>query len=153
MKSVLFVCLGNICRSPLAEGILRYKAEELELKVKIDSAGTESYHVGEHPDKRSIQVAEKNGINISRLIARRFTREDFRSFDCILVVDSQVYREVINLADNEEERRKVDFIMNFLNPDSNQIVPDPYYGGIDGFEKIFVMLDKACDAIISQIQS
>ena len=151
MKSVLFVCLGNICRSPLGEGILRYKAEQKGLKLKIDSAGTESFHVGEHPDRRSVKTAKEHGIDISRQVARQITGGDFDKFDLILVADAQVYNEVMHVIRNEGDKKKVDFMMNMLKPGSNIGVPDPYYGGQDGFEKVFDMLDKACDGIIANL--
>ena len=148
MKSVLFVCLGNICRSPLGEGILRYKAQQKGLNLKIDSAGTESFHAGEHPDRRSVKVAKENGIDISKQIARQISGEDFDKFDLILVADAQVYNEVMRFARNESDKKKVDFMMNLVTPGLNIGVPDPYYGGQDGFEKVFDMLDKACEALL-----
>jgi len=150
MKSILFVCLGNICRSPLAEGILRHKAEKKGLKLKIDSAGTGHWHAGENPDKRAIKIGKEKGIDISKLIARQIRVEDFDKFDLILVADAEVYNGVTDIARNESDKKKVDFIMNLPHPDSNMPVPDPYLGGMDGFEKVFDMLDKACDVIIAQ---
>ena len=151
MKSVLFVCLGNICRSPLGEGILRHRAEQKGLNLKIDSAGTESFHVGEHPDRRSIKTAKEHGIDISRQVARQITVGDFDKFDLILVADAQVYNDVMHVIRNEGDKKKVDYMMNMLKPGSNVGVPDPYYGGQDGFEKVFDMLDKACDGIIANL--
>ena|ERR1035438_5551390 len=153
MKSILFVCLGNICRSPMAEGILCHKAEKGGLKLKIDSAGTESFHVGENPDQRATVTAKKHGIDISKLVARQINRDDFGEFDLILVADAQVYNEVIHIARNETDKKKVDFIMNLVRPDSNTVVPDPYYGGMDGFEKVFQMLNKACDILILKFEN
>ena len=152
MKSILFVCLGNICRSPMAEGILCHKAEKGGLKLKIDSAGTESFHVGENPDRRAITIAKEHGIDISKLVARQINQDDFVTFDLILVADTQVYNEVIGIARNETDKKKIDFIMNLDHPDSNTAVPDPYYGGMDEFEKVFQMLDKACDALIEKLE-
>jgi protein-tyrosine phosphatase len=148
MKSVLFVCLGNICRSPMAEGILRHKAEKQGIKLRIDSAGTEYLHVGENPDRRATMTAKEHGIDISKLVARQIKVNDFDVFDLILVAEAQVYKEMNALARNESDKKKVDFIMNFVHPDSNSAVPDPYYGGMDGFEKVFEILDNACEAII-----
>lgn len=150
MKRILFVCLGNICRSPLGEGILRHKAEKHGLKIKIDSAGTGHWHAGENPDERAIKIGKEKGVDISKLIARQITTEDFDTFDLILVADTEVYNAVIGIARNENDKKKVDFIMNFIHPSSNMSVPDPYFGGDDGFEKVFDMLDKACDAIIEK---
>ena len=152
MKSVLFVCLGNICRSPLGEGILRDKASRKGIDLVIDSAGTESFHVGEAPDRRSIQTAKGRGIDISKQVARQIRISDFDDFDLILVADAQVHREVMRIARNERDKMKVDFMMNMLKPGSNTAVPDPYYGGPEGFEKVFDMLDQACDAILNIVK-
>ena len=136
----------------MAEGILRNKANQLGLKIKIDSAGTESLHVGENPDRRATKTAKEHGVDISNLVARQIKELDFGQFDLILVAENQVYNEVIAIAKNEKDKMKVDFIMNFSFPSSNMAVPDPYYGGMDGFEKVFGMLDKACDAIIVNLK-
>lgn len=141
------VCLGNICRSPLAEGILRIKAERLNLPLEIDSAGTSNYHTGEHPDKRTIQNALKHNVDVSGLRARQFTVHDFDAFDHIFVMDSSNYNDVTALARNEQDRQKVEMILNRVYPDSNMSVPDPYFGGEQGFENVFILLDKACDVI------
>ena len=152
MKSVLFVCLGNICRSPLAEGILRHKANEKGIDLDIESAGTESFHLGENPDRRSIKVAKEKGIDISRQVARQLSSGDFDKFDRILVADAQVYNEVKHIARNAGDMKKVDFIMNAYETGRNTAVPDPYYGGQEGFEKVFDMLDRACDAILKELK-
>lgn len=153
MKSVLFVCLGNICRSPLGEGILRDKANRKGIDLVIDSAGTESFHVGEAPDRRSVQTAKGRGIDISNQVARQIRVSDFDEFDLILVADAHVYNEVRRISRNEKDMQKVDFMMNMLTPGSNTAVPDPYYGGQDGFEKVFDMLDKACDSILKLVSN
>ena len=153
MNRILFVCLGNICRSPMAEGILRHKAEKYGLKLKIDSVGTGSWHAGENPDKRATKTAKDRGIDISKLIARQITEDDFENFDMIYVADAEVYDGVVDLALNREHKLKVDYIMNLVHPDLNMPVPDPYFGGIDGFEKVFDMLDKACETIILKVKN
>jgi len=146
--SILMVCLGNICRSPLAEGILRAKnAKDI---LKIDSAGTSSYHIGELPDKRSIAIAKKNGIDITNQRCRQFQVSDFDAFDLIYVMDNSNYRDVISLARNEEDKNKVKLILNEIFPGENVDVPDPYYGGEKGFENVFKMLDDACTIIINK---
>ena len=150
MNRILFVCLGNICRSPMAEGILRHKAEKQGIKLTIDSAGTGHWHAGENPDKRATNTAKEHGIDISTLVARQIIEDDFDTFDLILVADSEVYTGVMDIVRNENDKKKIDFTMNLVHPDSNMAIPDPYLGGMDGFEKVFDMLDKACDAILKR---
>ncbi len=145
------VCLGNICRSPLAEGILRDKAEKLNLSITIDSAGTSNYHIGEHPDKRTVSNANKHGVDVSQLKARQFCVEDFDRFDAIFVMDSSNYSDVISLARDEADKRKVELILNRVYPNSNMAVPDPYFGGEQGFENVFILLEQACDVIANAI--
>jgi len=132
----------------MAEGILRHKAEKQGLKLKIDSVGTGGWHAGENPDKRATQTAKDHDIDISKLKARKITEDDFENFDVIYVADAEVYDGVVDLTLNREHKLKVDYIMNLVHPDLNMPVPDPYFGGMDGFEKVFDMLDKACDMII-----
>ena len=146
---ILFVCLGNICRSPLAEGILVHKVREKGLDWQIDSAGTGHWHVGSKPDSRSIDVANKNGVDITYQRARQFTVEDFKKYDLILVMDSSNYRDVMRMAGTDEDREKVELIMNFVYPDQNRAVPDPYWDD-DGFDQVYRMLDLAADAIIEK---
>ena len=143
---VLMVCLGNICRSPLAEGILKHKAKQSGLNWQVDSAGTGDWHVGELPDRRSIAVAKKYGIDLTDQRARHFKQRDLDDFDLILVMDKENYRDVSRFAKNEKQREKVQFIMNFARPLSNDIVPDPYYD--NRFELVYQLLDEACDAVI-----
>ncbi len=145
---ILFVCLGNICRSPLAEGILRKKLEENSIHGTIHSAGFEPYHEGQHPDPRSVSTARKHDIDISNKVARLFTVEDFDKYDKILVMDALNHADVMRLARNEDDRNKVDYILNLVNEGSDDEVPDPYYGGASGFDKVYEMMDKACDRIL-----
>ncbi|WP_089376450.1 low molecular weight protein-tyrosine-phosphatase [Lutibacter flavus] len=149
MTKILMVCLGNICRSPLAEGILKSKV--FSFKTFVDSAGTGAYHVGEKPDKRSIAVAKANGIDISSQKARKFTVEDYDLFDIIYVMDNSNYSNVISLARNEADKLKVKLILNEVFPDENLDVPDPYHGGDFGFRNVYKMLDEACDVIAKNI--
>jgi protein-tyrosine phosphatase len=146
---LLFVCLGNICRSPLAEGIMKHKIAELELDWEVDSAGTGGWHAGDLPDSRSIQVAKKHGVDLTYQRARKLRSIDYEAFDKIYVMDSMNYQDVKRLA-NEDEYDKIELIMNEVEPHRNINVPDPYYGEGDGFEHVFQMLDRACDAIIKK---
>lgn len=152
MTKILMVCLGNICRSPIAEGILRHKAKQANLDIQIDSAGTSNYHIGEHPDKRTILNAKQHQIDISHLCARQFTVTDFDDFDSIFVMDSSNYADVISLARTAKDKHKVELILNRVYPNSNMSVPDPYFGGEQGFENVFILLDKACDVIIESLK-
>lgn len=146
---VLMVCLGNICRSPLAEGILASKLSKENFIV--DSAGTGSWHVGHSPDKRSIAVAKKNGLNIQNQKGRQFTTSDFTDFDYIYVMDSSNYNDVIKLAKTEEHKNKVRLILNELFPDENVDVPDPYFGATNGFENVYQMLNEVTDIIAKKL--
>ena len=143
------VCLGNICRSPLAEGILKHKTKNK--KIFVDSAGTASYHVGNLPDSRSIEIALKYGIDIRNQRARQFSETDFDNFDKIYVMDTHNYASILSNARNQSDRNKVDLILNEINPKSFESVPDPYYGHGDGFQKVYDMLDKACDIIVKKL--
>ena len=143
------VCLGNICRSPLAEGILKNKVTQKDLNWEVDSAGTGAWHVGNLPDRRSIAVAKKYGIDITDQRARQFKTEDFQNFDLIFVMDASNYRNVLTMAPSTNGEDKVQFIMNMVQPGYNQVVPDPYHDN-DGFEQVYQMLDTACDKIIEK---
>ncbi len=145
---ILMVCLGNICRSPLAEGILKTKIEARGLPWQVDSAGTGSWHVGELPDHRSIHIAKRYGIDITDQRARQFQPQDLDRFDLIFAMDQQNLRDILRFAQHEQHRQKVQLIMNLVQPDSNQNVPDPYWDD-DGFDAVFQMLDAACDAVIA----
>ena len=147
---ILMVCLGNICRSPLAEGILSLKGKHLNLEV--DSAGTAAYHIGKQPDIRSIEIANKYTIDLNQQRARQFSRADFDEFDIIYAMDTNNYAHLISLASTETERNKIRMILNEINPKAYQSVPDPYYGGENGFQDIYNMLDKACEKIIQNIE-
>ncbi|GFD76302.1 protein-tyrosine-phosphatase [Tenacibaculum sp. KUL113] len=150
MKKILMVCLGNICRSPLAEGILKSKLSSEGFVV--DSSGTAGYHVGELPDGRSIEVARKYGIDITNQRSRKFTKADFDKFDIIFAMDQNNYADIVALSENEEQHEKVKMILNELYPDENRNVPDPYYGGDQGFENVYKMLDEACEIIASKLE-
>ena len=146
---ILMVCLGNICRSPLAEGIMRTKLNP-DL-FEIDSAGTGDWHVGNTPDKRSVAVAAKYNIDISQLSGRQFTSLDYDRFDYIYVMDRSNLENVLKLAPSKEAKHKVSLILDSIFPGEQVEVPDPYYGGDDGFERVYHMLDEACTTIANTI--
>ena len=143
------VCLGNICRSPLAEGILKSKAKNLE----VDSAGTAGYHIGKQPDIRSIDIAKKHDIDLTSQRARQFSTRDFDDFNKIYVMDNDNYSKIISLARNQEDMDKVDLILNEIYPNEFQSVPDPYYGGDEGFKNIYSLLEEACLIIAKKYET
>jgi protein-tyrosine phosphatase len=147
---ILMVCLGNICRSPLAEGIMKQKIEQKALPWEVDSAGTGAWHTGEQPDPRSIATARKKGIDITTQRARQLKPHDLERFDLVLAMDSSNYREILRHSGSKEQEEKVHLIMNFVQPGRNINVPDPYWDD-DGFEKVFDMLDEACERVIEVI--
>jgi len=149
---VLMVCLGNICRSPLAEGILRDKVEKAGLDWEIDSAGTSGYHEGDAPHYLSQKVASLNGIDICSQLCRNFIKDDIDRFDKIYVMDDDNYYEVKRISGKKWNPAKVDYILNELYPGQDRVVPDPWFGGEDGFHEVYAMLDKACDVIVKKYQ-
>ncbi|WP_452221043.1 low molecular weight protein-tyrosine-phosphatase [Lacinutrix salivirga] len=147
MTKILMVCLGNICRSPLAEGILRKK---LPKHFTINSAGTANYHIGSAPDYRSIKVALENGIDISNLRGRQFSVSDFEEYDIIYAMDSSNFENIVKLARNVDDISKVKLILDESDSDVKN-VPDPYYGDISDFEKLYHLLDSTCDSITKKL--
>lgn len=148
---ILMVCLGNICRSPIAEGILRHKLRVMKNEdVQTDSAGTSNFHVGEQPDSRMRMTAVKNGMDISDLRARQFVQSDFDEFDLIYAMDNANKMDILKLARNDADRAKVKLILDEIYPGENREVPDPYYGGDEGFQQVFDMLDDATDQLIAR---
>lgn len=145
------VCLGNICRSPLAEGILQSKLPKD--KFIVDSAGTGNWHVGKQPDSRSIAIAKLRGLDISAQKGRQFTTKDFETNDYIFVMDNSNYKDVIQLAPNQEAKSKVSLILNDLFPNENVDFPDPYYGLEDGFSNVYGMLDEVCEIIAEKLMA
>lgn len=145
------VCLGNICRSPMADGLLRKKVKENGLNVIVDSAGTSSYHVGEAPDYRMRATAKKLGCPIDELRARQFSVNDFDDFDIIYAMDLSNYNNIVASARNENDSSKVRLVLNELYPNENRAVPDPYFGGEQGFIDVFNMLDEATDVVIKEL--
>lgn len=146
---ILMVCLGNICRSPLAHGILQSKLPSN--LFYIDSAGTANYHSGNTPDPRSIKIAKKNGVDISQQTARQFTTDDFDNFDIIFAMDESNFKNIIRLANTSNDKKKVHLILN-KNPSIHiKNVPDPYYGGNSGFKDVYNMLEDTCEIISKQL--
>lgn len=145
---ILMVCLGNICRSPLAEGILKYKAKQAGLDWEIDSAGTNGYHVGEAPHHLSQKVARLNGIDIRDQKARRFVKEDLSRFDKIYAMADDVMEDIRRIAKNQFDASKVDLFLNELHPGQDLCVPDPWYGPEPGYHEVYQLIEEACDAII-----
>ena len=143
------VCLGNICRSPLAEGILKSKTKNLE----VDSAGTAGYHIGKQPDIRSIDIAKKHDIDLTSQRARQFSTRDFDDFDKIYVMDNDNYSKIISLARNQEDMDKIDLILNEIYPKEYKSVPDPYYGGDEGFQNIYSLLETSCEVIAKKYET
>ena len=143
------VCLGNICRSPLAEGILKSKVDPS--KVIVESAGTGHWHVGDLPDERSITIAKMNNLDITDQRGRQFTAQDFEEYDTIYVMDNSNKENVLALAQNDAQRNKVKLILDEIFPGENVDVPDPYFGGNEGFDSVYKMLDEACELIAKKL--
>lgn len=148
---ILMVCLGNICRSPIAEGILRQKIRDKGLEISTDSAGTSAFHAGEAPDPRMITAARKNGYHIADLRSRRFIVEDFDRFDKIFAMDRSNYQNIISLARNEDDKAKVDMMLNISYPGSFMGVPDPYHGGEEAFQYVIDLLEEAIEKLIGKL--
>ncbi|MCO6148409.1 low molecular weight protein-tyrosine-phosphatase [Flavobacterium sp. NRK1] len=146
---ILMVCLGNICRSPLAEGILQSKLPQGDFIV--DSAGTGSWHAGQQPDHRSVATAKNRGLDISCQKARQIKVSDFTEFDHIYVMDTSNLKDVQQLAPNASAKAKVKLMMDELFPGEKINVPDPYYGGPEGFDKVYDMLDEACELVAKKL--
>ena len=147
---ILMVCLGNICRSPLAEAVLQQKAEEAGLNWQVDSAGTNGYHVGEAPHRLSQKVALQNGIDISNQRASRFTAADFEQYDKIYAMAEDVIDDMRRIAKRNYDETKVTLLMNELHPGKDMDVPDPWYGPEPGYHEVYKMINKACEAIIEK---
>ena len=146
---ILMVCLGNICRSPLAEGLLASKLPSD--RFRVSSAGTGDYHCGKQPDARSVAIAHKKGLDITMQRARQFTGSDFDDYDYIYVMDGSNLDAVLRLAPNEAAKAKVSLILEDLFPGENVDVPDPYFGLENGFETVYEMLDEVCDIIAAKL--
>lgn len=144
------VCLGNICRSPLAEGVMKHKLQHYGIKATVDSAGIVAFHAGEPPDGRAITVAENHGVKIEDQIARKFEPTDFDSFDLILTMDEEVHSDILRMSNDPLQTAKVSLFLRYAGMDQKN-VPDPYYGGLDGFENVYLMIDSACDRIAQSL--
>ncbi len=144
------VCLGNICRSPLAEGILQDKARKAGLMWTVESAGTESYHIGEAPHSLSQKVARQHGIDISKQRARRFLADDFSLYDKIYALSDDVLDDMKRIAGNSFDVSKADLLLNELYPGKNRNVPDPWYGPEPGYHEVYKLIEKACEAIVEK---
>ena len=147
---ILMVCLGNICRSPLAEGILKAKAASAGFNWTVESAGTNRYHTGEAPHRLSQKIAMQNGIDISGHRARTFVKEDMADYDRIFSMAADVLEDMRSISGNKYDETKVELLMNELHPGLNEDVPDPYYGGEEGYHLVFEMMKQACDSIIEK---
>ncbi len=144
---VLMVCLGNICRSPLAHGILESMIEKRGLHWSVDSCGTSGFHDGELPDVRSIEVAKLNGLDITNQRSRKLTREDTQKFDLLIAMDQSNYNDIKRVA-SKDNHSKIKMLLNYSYPGENRKVPDPYYEG--GFDRVYELIDRACKALVMQ---
>lgn len=147
------VCLGNICRSPLAEGILKHKAKEAGLNWTVDSAGTNDYHIGEAPHRLSQKVAKLNGIDICEQRARQFVAADFDRYDKIYAMADDVIDDIKRIAKNNYDTSKADLLLNELYPGEDRSVFDPWYGEEPGYHEVYQMISEACDVIIEKYSS
>lgn len=153
IRSILFVCMGNICRSPTAEGVFRARAEAAGLRgLTIDSAGTHAYHIGEQPDRRSQQFALKRGIDLSTQKARKVTAEDFEKFDLILAMDHDNLA-LLRAACPQQYQHKLSLMMDYASNAESDIVPDPYYGGPSGFDTVLDYIEDASDGLIATMRA
>lgn len=148
---VLMVCLGNICRSPIADGLLRKKVAEQGLDIEVDSAGTIALHQGEAPDHRMIETARKNGTDISFLRARQFKVSDFDAFDYIFAMDFSNKKNILSLARNNDDKDKVRMLLGELTNQEEASIPDPYYGTQKDFDHVYALVDQATDILIDKL--
>lgn len=150
---ILFVCTGNICRSPLAEGILKDKLRKINIPAEVDSAGMEDFHVGDLPDERANRIAKKHGIDINGHKGRLFVIDDFDLFDKIFIMDSNHYTALSGMSRDDNDLKKIDYTMNVVEPGKNIPVLDPWYDGMNAFEKVYEQLDQACEKIADWIRN
>lgn len=154
MIRVLFVCMGNVCRSPMAQGIMQKLLEQHDLddQVLVDSAGTHAYHLGRSPDPRAILAAQARGIDIRHLRARQAEPRDLKEFDLVLVMDEQNYDTLSFICTDPTQREKIGYLLDYAPHFATRTVPDPYYGGDMGFEKVMDMLEDACLGLLRHLQ-
>ena len=154
VKRILFICMGNICRSPSAEGVFRHvlATQAPDLQIEIDSAGTHDYHVGAPPDRRAIEAARRRGIDLSQLRARIVVAEDFAAYDLILAMDEENLQELRRRAP-AAHRERIRLMMDFAPQAASRHVPDPYYGGAQGFEEVLDLLEEAAQGLLAELRS
>ncbi len=143
------VCLGNICRSPMAHGILEKRVSDLQLDWEVDSAGTSAYHRGEAPDRRAIQVCEQNEIDITQQRSRQLTQQDIQDYDIIVTMDTNNYNNTLKLVSQGDQKTKVKMLLNYSFPNENRAVPDPYYSG--GFDFVYDLIKQAVEDMITDL--
>ncbi len=151
--NVLFLCHANMCRSPLAEGLLKLILKNRNIHATVDSAGFEAYHINEPPDDRAIQKGLKHGIDITAKKVRLFNRDDYDKFDKIYVMDTNAYRNAMYFARNDQDKNKVDFLMNLIKPGKNESVPDPFYRNLEACDETYEILNDACVIIADDISN
>jgi len=149
-RRILFFCMGNICRSPTAEGVMRAKLAAAELDIHVDSAGTHGYHVGDPPDERSQTHALQRGYDLSALRARKLEAADFERFDLVLAMDEDNLAQAARLCP-PARRERLKLLMDYAPQTRTRVVPDPYYGGADGFERVLDLVEAACDGLLASI--
>jgi protein-tyrosine phosphatase len=147
---ILMVCLGNICRSPIAEGLMRQKIHSAGLDWEVASSGTESYHVGSAPHRHSQDICTRFGVDIAHQRAQQFKAKDFEQYDKIYALATDVYNEIKRIGGKNADMSKVDLLLNELTPGRNESVPDPYYGGPEGYIFVYDIINSACEAIINK---
>ena len=148
---ILMVCLGNICRSPIAHGVMQHLITKNKLPWSVESNGTNGLHTGEAPHKFSIKVCKQHGIDISKQVSQEFKVADFEHYDVIYVMANDVYNDVLKVATSTQQMQKVKLFLNELYPNQNRDVTDPWYGGEDGFTEVYTIINDGCDKIISTV--
>ncbi len=151
MVKILMVCLGNICRSPMAEGVMRQKIKDYGLDAQVNSCGTASYHIGEAPDYRGIKTLHNYGIDISQHQGQQFAVSDFDAYDLIFVMDTRNYSNLMAKARNKNDKEKITLLMDEIYPGQQKVVPDPYYGDIEDYEETYALVEGACEHLAKRL--